>query len=109
MYQLVDTTGAAFQEAYTIAESFSNFTTTNSGLKEPTAVSANIPAGGLVGDYQYAGFTYPTCLGPNDHSSYKQTFNVTTGGHDYNLSTVVTISLGRFSGTDDDNVNITTP
>jgi hypothetical protein len=109
IYELVDGTGTPIGFAYTIAEHFSNFSTTNSALKQPTALSASIPAGGLVGDYQYAGFTYPTCLGSNDHSSYTQTWTVTVGGTQYNLSTVVSISLGEFSGTPEDNVNITTP
>ncbi len=109
MYQLVDSAGAAFGLAYTITESFSNFSTTNSSLKQPAARSANIPIGGLVGDYQYAGFTYPTCLGSNDHSSYTQKWTVTVGGKVYNLTTVVSISLGMFSGTAKDDVIITTP
>ena len=70
---------------------------------------ASVRATRLVGDYQYAGFTYPTCLGSNDHSSYTQTWTATVGGTQYNLSTVVSISLGEFSGTPEDNVNITTP
>ncbi len=109
MYQLVDTTGSAFALAYSIKEAFSNFSTTNSALTVPAAVTASIPAGGLTGDYQFVGFTYPTCLGSNDHDSYTQTFTVTVGGSNYNLSTVVSISLGKFNGTAEDNVNITTP
>lgn len=111
MYQLVDGTGAAFAGAYNIAESFSNFTKTpsSSGLKQPTALNANIPAGGLVGDYQYAGYKYPTYLGSNEHASYAQTFKVTVGATIYPLTTTVSISLGNFNGTPEDNVTITTP
>lgn len=68
-----------------------------------------IPANGYVTDAQFVGFTYPTCLGSNDHHSYTQNFSVTVGGVNYNLSTTVSISNGNFNGTPQDNVNITTP
>lgn len=111
MYQLVDGTGAAFVGAYNISESFSNFqkTPTNSGLTQPQAQSADIPAYGLVGDYQYAGYKYPTYLGSNEHSSYTQSFTVKVGLTVYPLTTKVSISLGNFNGTSEDNVTITTP
>jgi hypothetical protein len=62
IYQLVDSTGTPFPAAYHIAESFSNFqkTPSTSGLGQPTALQADVPAGGLTGDYQYAGYSYPT-------------------------------------------------
>jgi hypothetical protein len=112
MYQLVDGTGAAYPGAYTIAESFSNFqkTPSNSGLGQPTATNADIPAGGLLADTQYAGYPYPATLGSNEHSSYTQNFSVTIGGTaKYPLTTTVSISLGNFNGTPEDNVTITTP
>lgn len=78
------------------------------GLPTP---SQNVPeaAFGVVTDAQFVGFTYPTCLGLNDHHSYTQNFSVTVGGVNYNLSTTVNISDGKFSGTAQDNVSITTP
>jgi len=109
MYQLVDTTGAAFQPAYNIQESFSNFSTTYSGFKQPQAVNVNVAAGGLTSDTQFLGFTYPNCLGSNQNISENQTFTVTVGGTQYPLSTVVSISMGSFNGTLKDNVLITTP
>ena len=108
-YQLVDTTGTAFKAAYNIQESFSNFSTTNSAFKQPTATNASIAAGGLVNDTPFVGFTYPACLGSNDNVSYTQTFTVTVNGIPYPLSTVVSISMGSFNGTLEDNVPITTP
>ena len=111
MYQLVDGTGTPFPAPYHIAESFSNFqkTPSNSGLKQPTALDADIIAGGLVGDYQYTGYPYPTYLGSNEYASYTQSWTVTVGGTIYPLTTIVSISLGNFSGTPEDNVTITTP
>lgn len=93
----------------TYRSNFSNFSTTNSALKVPVARSADIAAGALVGDYQYIGFTYPTCLGSNDNASYTQTFTVTVGTNVFPLTTVVSISDGNFSGTAKDDVTITTP
>jgi len=111
MYELVDGTGAPYVGAYHIAESFSNFqkTPSNSGLTQPQARNADIPAYGLVGDYQYTGYKYPTYLGSNEYVSYTQSFTVTVGGTTYPLTTIVTMSLGNFSGTPEDNVKITTP
>ena len=76
MYELVDGTGAPYVGAYHIAESFSNFqkTPSNSGLPQPTALNADIPAGGFVGDYQYTGYEYPTYLGSNEYVSYTQSW-----------------------------------
>jgi len=109
-YQLVDQTGAPFLPAYTISESFSNLSTTNSALGLPTpSQNVPIPANGIVTDAQFVGFTYPKCLGSNDHHSYTQNFSVTAGGKIYNLSTAVSISNGNFNGTPQDNVSITTP
>jgi hypothetical protein len=109
-YQLVDQTGAPFLLAYTLSESFSNLSTTNPALGLPTpSQNVPIPANGIVTDAQFVGFTYPQCLGSNDHHSYKQNFSVKVGGVTYNLSTTVSISNGNFSGTPQDNVSITTP
>jgi hypothetical protein len=85
---------------------FSNF---SGDLSHPKAISANIPAGSDLLDTQYNGFTYPSCLGTNDNLSFTQTFTVTVNGKQFPLSTVVSIGYGRFSGTYEDNVNITTP
>jgi hypothetical protein len=111
MYQLVNGAGIPFPAAYTISESISNFqkNPSNSGLPQPPATHVNIPAGGLVGDTQYAGYTYPKYLGSNEHASYTQSFSVTVSGQNYALTTVVSISLGNFNGTPEDNVTITTP
>lgn len=107
-YQLVDQTGAPFASAYTLSESFSNLSTTNPALGLPTpAQNVPIPAGGYVTDAQFVGFTYPTCLGSNDHHSYTQNFSVVVNGVNYNLSTTVSISDGKFNGTAEDNVSIT--
>jgi hypothetical protein len=58
-YQLVDQSGAPFQSAYTLSESFSNLSTTNSALGLPTpAQNVPIPANGYVTDAQFVGFTY---------------------------------------------------
>jgi hypothetical protein len=99
-----------FPLAYSLSESFSNLSTTNSALGLPTP-SINIPelANAIVTDAQFVGFTYPICLGFNDHHSYTQNFSVTVGGTAYNLSTTVSISDGNFSGNPQDVVGITIP
>ena len=75
----------------------------------PQLTNANIAAGGFVRDSQYAGYPYPAVLGSNEHASYTQSFTVTAGGLFYILSTQVSISLGNFNGTPEDNVTITIP
>jgi hypothetical protein len=109
-YQLVDQNGAPFPVAYTLSESFSNLSTTNSALGLPTAsTNAPIPANNVVTDAQFVGFRFPKCLGSNDHHSYTQNFSVTLGGVTYSLTTTVSISDGNFNGTLEDNVSITVP
>ena len=109
-YQLVDQNGNSFPAAYALSESFSNLSTTNPALGLPTAAT-NVPeaANGIVTDAQFVGFTYPTCLGSNDHHSYTQNFSVTMGQSNFKLTTTVSISDGNFNGTAEDNVSITTP
>ena len=111
VYQLVDGTGAAFAGAYTLYESFSNFqkTPSNSGLGQPAATNIPIAAGHLPCDSQYAGYPYPKVLGSNEYSSYTQSFSATVGIINCPLTTKVSISLGNFNGTLEDNVTITTP
>lgn len=65
--------------------------------------------GKLTGDYNWVGFKYPTCLGPNDHASVQQNWSVTVNGNNYNLSTTMSISVGRFNGTYEANNTITIP
>ena len=111
-YQLVDQSASRnpFPVAYALTESFSNLSTTNPALGLPTpSKNVPIPANGYVTDAQYVGFTYPNCLASNDHHSYTQNFSATVGGVTYPLSTTVSISNGKFSGTAQDNVSITTP
>jgi len=111
VYQLINGAGIPFPAAYTIYESFSNFqkNPSNSGLPQPTASNWPIAAGGLVTDCQFAGYTSPGALGSNEHASYTQNFSVAVSGITYPLSTTVSISLGNFNGTPEDNVTITTP
>jgi hypothetical protein len=111
VYQLVDGTGAPFAGAYTLYESFSNFqkTPSSSGLPQPTATQVAVAAGGYPCDSQYAGYPFPAYLGSNEYASYTQTFSATVGVINYPLTTTVSISLGNFSGTPEDNVKITTP
>src|ERR1700722_10858284 len=109
-YQLTDANGNPFPLAYPLSESFSNLNTTNSALGLPTpSTNVPIPANGYITDAQYIGFTYPKCLGSNDHHSYNQQFSVVVGGTTYPLSTIVAVSNGNFSGTAKDDVTITTP
>jgi hypothetical protein len=107
-YQLVDqqTAPQPIVVAYHIDETFTDYS--GSG-QVPTPFNADISAGGLVGDLQYFGTPAPNCPGPNDHDVFKQHFSVTINGQNYNLSTVVSISRGMFSGTYRCDVSITTP
>lgn len=105
VYQLLDTTGAPFKSAYTLTEYFGEFISIPSGVfTAPPQRSVDIAAGGLVTDAQFIGFTAPTCLGYNNYASYVQFFTVTVNGVDYPINPEVSISLGSFNGTLEDNV-----
>jgi hypothetical protein len=107
-YELVDQQNPAqpITVAYQITETFADY----SGVDTvPASATFSISAGNIVGDTQYMGRNAPTCLGLNDNESFTQHFSVTLNGHNYNLTTVVSILRGRFSGTYMCDVSITTP
>src|SRR5262249_34965847 len=108
VYQLMDQQNPAqpIGDAFTIKETFTDYSGSGSA---PTDVTVSIGAGHPVGDVQYFGRAAPNCPGADDHDTFKQHFTVTLNGHDYTLTTVVTISRGRFSGTYKCDVDITTP
>ena len=111
VYELEDQGGNAITSAYSITETFSNYShsTTYSSGTTPASITKNISANGLVQDTMYLGKTLPNCLGSDDNESFDQSFVVTMNETQYTLSTVNHISRGRFSGTYKVDVSITTP
>jgi hypothetical protein len=105
-YELVDQQDKPIVVAFNITETFADYSGVDS---VPGTLSQSISAGNIVGDTQYMGRTAPTCLGTNDNESFTQHFMVTLGGKNHNLTTVVSILRGRFSGTYMCDVAITTP
>lgn len=105
-YELLDQAGESITQAYSITETFSNYMGPDS---LPADLTINIPENGVIGDTQYFGRTAPSCPGSDDHESFNQKFIAKVGGKNYNLTTVVHISKGRFSGTYKCDVSITTP
>lgn len=107
-YELVDQQNPAqpITAAYQITETFADYSGVDT-VSPP--VTRSIGAGNIVGDTQYMGRNAPACLGLNDNESFTQHSSVTLNGHTYNLTTVVSILRGRFSGTYMCDVSITTP
>ncbi|HEX5410660.1 MAG TPA: Ig-like domain-containing protein, partial [Terriglobia bacterium] len=108
-FQLADQNGTPLHVAYTITEAFSNMSRTTTNLPYPQGRTASVAVGGYGIDLQAAWYAYPNCLETNDNISYQQSFVVQVNGTNYPLSTLISISLGRFSGTYEVNDSITTP
>lgn len=112
-YQLVDqrTPAQPIFGNYTIHETFSNYSTTVSGLTVPPPKDNPIVISQLIiGDTQFFGKAAPSCPGSNDHEQFDQVQSVIIGtAPPYPLSIVNTIQRGSFSGTEKIVVTIKTP
>jgi hypothetical protein len=104
-YEVIDQNGDPFDVPYSITESFTDY----QGPSETPASFTRSISSNAVGDTQYLGKTYPACLGSDEHESFKQHVTVTYNQTQYPLSTVVSISRGRFAGQYKVDVDITTP
>lgn len=104
-YEVVDQNGDSFNYPYVITEQFSNY----QGPDSLPADFAQSVSQNAVGDTMYFGKRAPACLGPNDHESFEQRVVVKYKNKDYPLSTVISVSRGRFAGTYKVDVVITTP
>ena len=95
-------------DAFTLTESFTDYA---GPVGTPDNLSKNISEGnsGVFGDTQYLGKTAPSCLGTDDHETMKQHFSAKVGNKTFPISTVVSISRGRFAGTNKVDVSISTP
>jgi hypothetical protein len=108
-YQVVDQDSPAqgINAGFILTESFTDY---QGPASTPRDLSRNISEGnqGALGDTQYFGEPAPSCLGNDDHETLHQHFKVTLNSKDYLLSTVVSISRGRFAGTYKVDVSIIT-
>jgi hypothetical protein len=109
-YQLVDQDNPpkGINDAFTLTESFTDYV---GPAGTPGNLSKNISEGnsGVFGDTQYFGKTAPSCLGTDDHETMKQHISAKVGNKTFSISTVVSISRGRFAGTNKVDVSISTP
>jgi hypothetical protein len=104
-YEVTDQNGAPFNYPYVITETFSDY---QGPATLPAPLSKTISSN-AVGDTMYFGKTAPACPGQDEHESFKQHFSVRHNNTDYPLTTVVSVSRGKFSGNYQVNVAITTP
>lgn len=105
VYELKDQQGQSLPIPFSFTETFSNY----SGVASTPADLSGQSSSGLVQDTHYFGKTLPNCPGSNDNEAFDQRFIVTVAGREFNLSTVVHISRGRFSGVWKVDVTTTTP
>jgi IPT/TIG domain len=107
-FQLVDqeTSPQPISGTYTITAHFTNYQGPGS---TPSDNSQQITPGAAIADLQYFGNTAPSCPGSNDNESFDMFNFVNVGTSRYDLTTVIHISKGYFSGTPEVNSTITTP
>jgi len=108
-FDIEEANGTSINGTYAWTESFSNYSTTVSGLGPPAPRTFNFSGSGLVSDIQFLGTTAPTCPGSNDNESFDMSFSVTIAGVTFPISTMVHISRGYFTGTPRVDSTITTP
>lgn len=104
-FDLVDQNGAGISATYSFTESFTNYV---GPVGTPSPQTYSITPNSLLNDIQYFGKTYPNCLTTNQNEVMDQHFSVTIGGTPINLSTIIHISRGNFSGTLEVNETVTT-
>ncbi|MCP9495954.1 MAG: IPT/TIG domain-containing protein [Pyrinomonadaceae bacterium MAG19_C2-C3] len=104
-FHLVDQVDERILQPFTYTETFSNYT---GPFGQPTGNTKTVPAGLTATDAQGFGFTF-RCLGPADNEAFRQSFFVTVGSTKFNLSTVLEISRGNYSGTLTVNSRVITP
>jgi hypothetical protein len=93
-YEATDQNGNPFNYPYVITETFTDY---QGPASAPSPLSFSISSN-AVGDTIYIGKRAPACLGPDEHESFKQHFSVRYNNKDYPLTTVVSISRGRYNG-----------
>ena len=88
-------------QPFTLIEEFAN-------NAQPSR-TLNIPAGALITDIHARSRTAPACLGFDEHDDLLQGFTVRLGSANYELTTIVSIRIGDFSGTRNVSVDIIVP
>jgi len=106
-YDLVDQQGQHIDGTYTLTESFTDYQ--GSFPPGPQTQSFSFTPGALLTDIHFLGFPAPQCLGSNQNETFRQRFTITAGQGTYLLTTVVRVTIGRFSGTYRADVVIETP
>jgi len=106
VYDVVDQAGQSIDGTYTFTYWFSDY---QGPVGLPSPHDVPMTPNSLLTDNQFFGKPAPACLGPDEHESFKMHHYATTGGQRYDLTTVITVSKGRFSGEYRVDAPITTP
>ena len=110
-FSLVDQDSPAqtISGTYRITAHFTNYVGPGS---TPGDNSQDMTPGAFVADIQFFGKTAPSCPGSDDHESFDISNFVNAGGQNgprYDLTTVIHIAKGNFSGTSKVDSTITVP
>jgi hypothetical protein len=100
-YVLVDQEGQRIVQPFTLIEEFAS-------NAEPSR-RFDIPANKIITDIHSRSRTVPACLLFDEHDSLVQGFTVISGVGRYDLTTLVSIAVGDFTGTRNVIVEITRP
>jgi hypothetical protein len=106
LYDVVDQSGTSIEGTYTLTETFANFSGAGT---PPSDRPLSVVPGFLISDTQSLTKNAPACLGPTDNQTFDQKFFATIAGSRFDLTTVIRIERGNFSGTLKVDTTITTP
>jgi hypothetical protein len=107
LFDIADQQGNQIENGtVTVTEVFSNIKVPPGPT--PATVSVPLSTNGVT-DNQAYGFTYPTCLATNQNQALNMTWTVKVGSTVYPVTTLLYITLGNFSGTDNVTSTITIP
>jgi hypothetical protein len=95
-FDLVDQNADSIDGTYILEEWFDNY---SGPVGTPATKTTAYDPGEIPVDTQYFGKTWPSCLGDNENESFRQHIRIRIGSRTFDLSTVFSISRGRFNGT----------
>ncbi len=105
-YDLADQNGAVVSTAYELHEYFTDYA---GPVGTPEEQAEAVSPGAWAPDIQYFGHASPACLATNEHEIMNQKFYIKIGTTRFDLTTVINIQRGNFSGTLKVDETITTP